>query len=294
LKFKSGFVSIIGSPNAGKSTLLNALLGEKIAAVSAKPQTTRTRITGVLTDADSQIILLDTPGILKPKNKLGDYMKTVTEQTAAQGDIFLYMLDVSNFDFQAESSALQGAAQSIVILALNKIDKIQKEKLLPIISAFKKLKNLSEIVPLSAKKEEGIDILLGCIKKYLPEGPKYFPDDIISDQPEKQICGELVREKLMRYLGDEIPYGTTVFTEKMIYDKVKDFTTINCIIYCERQSHKKIIVGKEGATLKKIGSAARLDLEKFLGGRVFLQLWVKVSENWRNSDLRLKDFGYTN
>lgn len=293
MSFKSGFVSIVGSPNAGKSTLLNALLGEKIAAVSPKPQTTRTQITGVVTDNETQIILLDTPGIQNPKNKLGSYMKTVTDQTATQADILIYMVDGSKYNFQKEADILKQIVQPIIFLVINKIDKIKKPDILHIISEFSAVKSFSEIIPVSAQKKEGVESLIGCIKSYLPPGPKFFPDDIITDQPERQICAELIREKMMRLLGEEIPYGTAVGIEEMSYDEKKALTMINAAIYCERKSHKGIIIGKNGEMLKKIGSQARHDLQRFLEGKVFLRLWVKVSENWRNNESQLKSFGYT-
>ncbi|MCK9479962.1 MAG: GTPase Era [Firmicutes bacterium] len=293
MNFKSGFVSIIGSPNVGKSTLLNALLNEKIAAVSPKPQTTRTKITGIVTDDEAQIIFLDTPGIQNPKNKLGSYMKNVTDQTAMQTDIVVYMIDGSKYNIQKETDVLQKISQPITFLLINKIDKIKKADILNIIAGFSAAKGFSEIIPISAQKKEGIENLLSCIKKYLPEGPKFFPDDMITDQPERQICAELIREKMMRLLGEEIPYGTAVVIDKLEYNEAKDITTINGTIYCERQSHKGIIIGKGGAMLKKIGSQSRADLQRFLDGKVFLQLWVKVLENWRNSAAQLKNFGYT-
>lgn len=293
MNYTSGFVTIIGSPNVGKSTLLNTLLGEKIAAVSPRPQTTRTKISGIITDANSQIVLLDTPGIQTPKNRLGNYMKNITDQTATQSDILIYMLDVSKYNFEKEMQKIETLKQATLFLVINKIDLIKKAQLLPIMSSFSETGKFNEIIPLSAKKQDGIDMLIDCLKRYLPQGPKFFPDDIISDQPERQICSELIREKMMRLLGDEIPYGTAVVIEKMEYNETKNLTSITSIIYCERQSHKSIIIGKDGAMLKKIGSLARSDIQKFLGARIFLQLWVKVSDNWRNSYSALKDFGYT-
>jgi GTP-binding protein Era len=292
LSFKSGFVSIVGSPNAGKSTLLNALLDEKIAAVSPKPQTTRTRIMGVVTDESAQIILLDTPGIHKPKNKLGKYMESVTQQTVGEADVLLYIVDASKYSLQREAEILQGISSPIVFLLLNKTDKVAKADLLPIISDFSKIMKFSEIIPISAQEKEGIDELMQCIKKYMQEGPKFFPDNTLTDQPERQICSELIREKMMRLLDDEIPYGTAVVIEKMSYDSAKDITNISGVIYCERESHKAIIIGKGGLMLKKIGTAARVDLQRFVGTKVFLQLWVKVLENWRNSSRNLSNFGF--
>lgn len=292
MSFKSGFVSIVGSPNAGKSTLLNALLGEKIAAVSPKPQTTRTRIMGVVTDEAAQIVLLDTPGIHKPKNKLGDYMESVTRQTAGEADILLYIVDASKYDLQKEAEILQQISAPVVFLLLNKTDRTAKADLLPIIAEFSRIREFDEVIPISAKNKDGLDMLMECVQSRLPVGPKFFPDDTLTDQPERQICSELIREKMLHLLSDEVPYGTAVVVEKMAYNPEKDITSINAVIYCERQSHKAIIIGRGGTALKNIGTAARADLERFVGTRVFLQLWVKVSENWRNSSRVLSNFGF--
>ncbi len=292
MKFKSGFVTILGSPNAGKSTLLNTLLGEKIAAVSAKPQTTRTKVTGIITDDSSQIVLIDTPGIQQPKNKLGSYMKGVTEQNTMGADVLLYMIDTSKYNFNREIQAIKGFPQATIFLLLNKTDKIKKAEVLPIISEFSQVFDFKEIIPISAQKNEGTENLISCVKKHLPEGPKFFPDDIISDQPESQICAEFIREKMMRFLGDEVPYGTAVIIEKMEHSKARGLTSISAVIYCERQSHKAIIIGKDGLMLKKIATAARADIQRFLGEKVFLQLWVKVAHNWRNNAASLKSFNY--
>lgn len=290
--FKSGFISIMGRPNAGKSTLLNAVLGEKIAAVSSKPQTTRTQIMGVLTEDDCQFVFVDTPGIHKPKNKLGKFMMKEVEAGSDEADVVLYMVDASVYNFERETEVLDTVKSNNIILVINKTDKVEKESILPIIAQLSNHRNFLEIMPVSALKKDGLEKLLEIIKDKLPEGPKFFPDDTLTDQPEKQIVAEFIREKLMRNLNDEIPFGIAVTTDLMKYDEEKDLTKITATIYCERDSHKAIIIGKKGEMLKKIGSQARHDLEKFTRSKVFLELWVKVKDNWRNSDMMLKNFGY--
>ena len=290
--FKSGFISIMGRPNAGKSTLLNAVLGEKIAAVSSKPQTTRTQITGVLTQEDCQFIFVDTPGIHKPKNKLGKFMMKEVAAGSDEADVVLYIVDASVFNFERETEVLDTIKSENIILVINKTDKVEKESILPIIAQLSQYRKFREIMPISALKKDGIEKLLHIIKSELPEGPKFFPDDTLTDQPERQIAAEFIREKLMRNLNDEIPFGIAVTTDAMKYEEEKNLTKITATIYCERDSHKAIIIGKKGEMLKKIGSQARYDLEKFTHSKVFLELWVKVKDNWRNSDMMLKNFGY--
>ena len=290
--FKSGFISIMGRPNAGKSTLLNAVLGEKIAAVSSKPQTTRTQIMGVLTHDDCQFVFVDTPGIHKPKNKLGKFMMKEVEAGSDEADVVLYIVDASVFNFERETDVLDTIKSDNIILVINKTDKVEKENILPIIAQLSEHRKFIEIMPISALKKDGLETLLEIIKEKLPEGPKFFPDDTLTDQPEKQIAAEFIREKLMRNLNDEIPFGIAVTTDLMKYDEEKDLTKISATIYCERDSHKAIIIGKKGEMLKKIGSQARYDLEKFTHSKVFLELWVKVKDKWRNSDMMLKNFGY--
>lgn len=292
MSFKSGFISIVGRPNTGKSTLLNKVLGEKIAAVSKKPQTTRTQIMGVVTDEGSQLVFVDTPGIHKPKNKLGKFMVKEAKDGADSADVVLYMLDASHYNEEIEEEILESISAPVVIFVINKTDKTEKEDILPIIAHFSTVKEFDEIIPISARTGEGVDVLLETIKKYIPEGPKYFPDDTLTDQPERQICSEFIREKLMRNLSDEIPYGTSVMIDKMTYNDKKEITSIYATIFCERDSHKAIIIGKGGEMLKKIGSDSRGEIERLLGTKVFLQLWVKVKENWRNSEIQLKNFGY--
>lgn len=282
----------MGRPNAGKSTLLNAVLGEKIAAVSSKPQTTRTQITGVLTHGDCQFVFIDTPGIHKPKNKLGKFMMKEVAAGSDESDAMLYIVDASTFNFEREAEVLDGISCENIILVINKTDKVEKETILPIIAQLSAHRAFKEVVPISALKHDGTDKLLEIIKKYLPEGPQYFPDDTLTDQPEKQIAAEFIREKLMRCLNDEIPFGTAVTTDSMKYDEEKNLTKISATIYCEKDSHKAIIIGKKGEMLKKVGSMARHDLERFTRSKVFLELWVKVKDNWRNSDIMLKNFGY--
>ncbi len=290
--FKSGFISIMGRPNAGKSTLLNAVLGEKIAAVSSKPQTTRTQIMGVLTHDDCQFVFVDTPGIHKPKNKLGKFMMKEVAAGSDEADVVLYIVDAAVFNFERETEVLDTIKSDNIILVINKTDKVEKETILPIIAQLSEHRKFIEIMPISALKKDGLETLLEIIKEKLPEGPKFFPDDTLTDQPEKQIAAEFIREKLMRNLNDEIPFGIAVTTDLMKYDEEKDLTKISATIYCERDSHKAIIIGKKGEMLKKIGSQARYDLEKFTHSKVFLELWVKVKDNWRNSDMMLKNFGY--
>lgn len=290
--FKSGFITIMGRPNVGKSTLLNALLGEKIAAVSSKPQTTRTQITGVLTTDACQYVFVDTPGIHTPKNKLGKFMMRQVASGSGGADVVLYMVDAAHCRVESELELLAGVSAPCVMLLLNKTDTVSKEALLPLIAAFSSRRQFAEIVPISALKRDGLDGLLKLIAAHLPEGPKFFPDDMLTDQPERQIAAELIREKLMRNLNDEIPFGIAVVVEKMQYNEEKALTSVSATVYCERESHKAIIIGKKGAMLKKVGAAARHELERFTGTRVFLELWVKVQDNWRNSDMQLKNFGY--
>lgn len=290
--FKSGFISIVGRPNAGKSTLLNTILGEKIAAVSPKPQTTRTQITGVLTDQDSQLIFIDTPGIHAPKNKLGKFMVKEAEQSTGDADVILYMLSADSCSIEKELPILERIHGDRVFLIINKIDKVEKSDILKIIDRYQGIRDFAEIIPISALDKADADKVVQVLKGYMEEGPLFFPEDTLTDQPEKQICAEFIREKLMRNLSDEIPYGIAVGIDSMKYDEKKDLTSISATIYCERDSHKAIIIGKNGVMLKKIGTDARHDIQRFVQTKVFLQLWVKVKDNWRNSDAMLKNFGY--
>lgn len=284
---KSGFVAITGRPNAGKSTLLNKIIGEKVAIVSNKPQTTRTKILGIHTEEDCQIVLIDTPGIHKPHNKLGERMEKYIYTATQDIDVLIYVIDCNIYDneLEKEKEALKGLkANNIpVILVVNKIDTIQKLNVLPILDKLKGLYDFSQIIPLSAKHGDNVDELLDVIKGYLPEGPKFFPDDLVTDQPERQIVAEYIREKTLRLLNKEVPHGIAVEIEKMTL-KPNGKYEILAAIYCEKQSHKGIIIGKGGEKLKQIGSQARQDIERFLGTNVYLELWVRVKEDWRNRE----------
>ena len=292
---KSGFVAICGRPNAGKSTLMNKIIGEKVAIVSNKPQTTRTKIMGVRTEDDCQIVLIDTPGIHKPHNKLGEKMEKYIYTATKDIDVLLYVVDATLYDneYPKEKAALEGlkASDVPVILVVNKVDKVEKNSLLPTIQKLSELYDFSGIVPLSAKMGDNVDALLAEIKNLLSEGPQFFPGDIITDQPERQIVAEFIREKALRLLNQEIPHGIAVEIEKM--QKRENGTyEILAAIYCERQSHKAIIIGKKGEKLKEIGSRARQDIERFLSSKVYLELWVKVKEDWRNKEAFMNTIGF--
>lgn len=290
--FKSGFVTLIGRPNVGKSTLMNCIIGQKIAITSNKPQTTRNRIQTVYTSEEGQIVFLDTPGIHKAKNKLGDYMVTVAEKTLSEVDVILWLVESSNFIGAGERHIIEQLkkGKTPVILVINKIDTVKKEQLLEYIDTYRKEYDFAEIVPVSALKAENIKELLKCIMKYLPYGPAFYDEDTVTDQPVRQIVAELIREKTLRLLSDEIPHGVAVSIESMKYKK--NIVDIEATIFCERDSHKGIIIGKNGAMLKKIGSMARRDIEDLLEKQANLQLWVKVKKDWRDSDFLLKNFGY--
>lgn len=290
--FKSGFVTLIGRPNVGKSTLMNCIIGQKIAITSNKPQTTRNRIQTVYTSEEGQIVFLDTPGIHKAKNKLGDYMVTVAEKTLSEVDVILWLVEPSNFIGAGERHIIEQLkkGKTPVILVINKIDTVKKEQLLEYIDTYRKEYDFAEIVPVSALKAENIKELLKCIMKYLPYGPAFYDEDTVTDQPVRQIVAELIREKTLRLLSDEIPHGVAVSIESMKYKK--NIVDIEATIFCERDSHKGIIIGKNGAMLKKIGSMARRDIEELLEKQANLQLWVKVKKDWRDSDFLLKNFGY--
>lgn len=290
--FKSGFVTLIGRPNVGKSTLMNCIIGQKIAITSNKPQTTRNRIQTVYTSEEGQIVFLDTPGIHKAKNKLGDYMVTVAEKTLSEVDVILWLVEPSNFIGAGERHIIEQLKKGKipVILVINKIDTVKKEQLLEYIDTYRKEYDFAEIVPVSALKAENIKELLKCIMKYLPYGPAFYDEDTVTDQPVRQIVAELIREKTLRLLSDEIPHGVAVSIESMKYKK--NIVDIEATIFCERDSHKGIIIGKNGVMLKKIGSMARRDIEELLEKQANLQLWVKVKKDWRDSDFLLKNFGY--
>lgn len=292
---KSGFIAITGRPNAGKSTLLNRIVGEKVAITSSKPQTTRTKILGVKTGEDYQLILIDTPGIHKPHNKLGKRMEKYIYTATQDIDALLYVIDcnIKDDEIELERKALSGlkAADIPVILAVNKIDTVQKLQLLPILDKLKGIYDFADIVPISAKTNENAEELFGKLKEFLPEGPKFFPDDTITDQPERQIVAEYIREKTLRLLNKEIPHGIAVEIERM-KQRPNGTYEILAAIYCEKQSHKGIIIGKGGEKLKQIGSHARTDIERFLGSKVYLELWVRIKEDWRNRENFISDIGF--
>lgn len=293
--FKSGFVSIIGRPNVGKSTLTNRLIGEKLSIISSKPQTTRNTIKAIINTSDSQIIVIDTPGIHKPRTKLGEYMVKIAEGTLNEVDIVLFLVEATDKEPGAGDIYIAEQLSTVktpVILIINKIDLVRKEELLATISSFSKLADFSAVVPISATTGEGTDIVIDEIKKILPEGPKYFPDDVITDQPERMLAAEIIREKILELVSDEVPHGTGIEIITFKEREGKDLIDIEANIYCERESHKGIIIGKQGAMLKKIGSLARIEMENLLGAKVFLKLWVKVKPDWRNSSNMLKTLGY--
>lgn len=293
-KFKSGFVTIIGRPNVGKSTLLNKVMGEKLSIISNRPQTTRNTIQAIYNHEGFQIVFLDTPGMHKPRHKLGEYMVKVAQNTLNEVDLILFLINPEDKVGIGDKYIIEQLRNinTKVILVINKIDMFQRQNVLETIDSYSKEYEFDEVVPLSARTGENTDKLLELIKEKLPEGPKYFPEDMITDQPEKFIISEIIREKLLYNLKDEIPHGTAV--EIMSMKEDKDSNTINIIatIYCEKDSHKAIIIGKGGQMLKKIGSLARYDIEKLLGNHVFLELWVKVKKDWRDSISILKNLGY--
>lgn len=293
-QFKSGFVTLIGRPNVGKSTLMNRLIGQKIAITSNKPQTTRNRIQTVYTCEEGQIIFLDTPGIHRAKNKLGEYMVTVAERTLREVDVILWLVEPTTFIGAGERHIAEQlrSTDTPVILVINKIDTVEKSEILKFIDAYKDIVDFREIVPVSALKGENTEELIKVMFAYLEEGPCYYDEDTITDQPERQIVAEMVREKALRNLNDEIPHGIAVVTERMQERKKGNIIDIDATIICERDSHKGIIIGKQGAMLKKIGSQARRDMENLLDCRVNLKLWVKVKKEWRDSDFLMKNFGY--
>ena len=292
--FKSGFVSIVGRPNVGKSTLMNNVVGEKIAIMSDKPQTTRNTIQAVYTDEDCQIVFLDTPGIHKPKNKLGEFMVKSATDAFKNVDLVLFVVDDSKKIGPGDRKIIEDlkGIKTPVILVLNKIDKLEEAELFELMHLYSKEEVFKEIVPISALKGRNVNELLKVIGKYLEEGPKYFPDYMITDQPERVLVSELIREKVLHYLNDEVPHGVAVEVERMKSRNDKDIVDISAVIYCERDSHKGIIIGKNGRKLKGIRKSAREDMELLLGSKINLQLWVKVKENWRNLQNYISDFGY--
>ena len=292
--FKSGFVTIIGRPNVGKSTLMNRLIGQKIAITSNKPQTTRNRIQTVYTCEEGQIVFLDTPGIHKAKNKLGEYMVNVAERTLKEVDVVLWLVEPTTFIGAGEQhiAAQLKTIKTPVVLVINKVDTVKKEEILKFIDAYKDICEFADIVPVSALKGQNTDTVLEVIFKYLPYGPAFYDEDTVTDQPQRQIVAEMIREKALRSLDEEIPHGIAVTIEKMKERSGGKVVDIEATIICERDSHKGIIIGKGGAMLKKIGSAARFEIERMMEMKVNLQIWVKVRKDWRDSDLFIKNFGY--
>lgn len=291
-QYKSGFAALIGRPNVGKSTLMNCLIGQKIAITSSKPQTTRNRIQTVYTSKEGQIVFVDTPGIHKAKNRLGDYMVNVAQRSLKEVDVILWLVEPSNFIGAGERHIIE-QLQKIhvpVMLVINKIDTVKKEELFGFIDTYRKEMEFAEIVPVSALKNDNTKELIKCIMQYLPYGPAFYDEDTVTDQPQRQIVAELIREKALRCLEEEIPHGIAVTIERMKWrGRIVD---IDATIICEKDSHKGIIIGRQGSMLKKIGSSARWDIEDLLESKVNLQLWVKVKKDWRDSDFLLKNFGF--
>lgn len=294
MNFKSGFVTIIGKPNVGKSTLMNQMLGQKISIMSNKPQTTRNRIQAICSQSDYQIVFIDTPGIHKAKTKLGQYMAKSVETTLNEVDVILMLIEPSEKVSDLDKYVIEQIenVKTPVVLVINKIDTLEKSKLLKIIGIYKELYNFAYIIPISALTGENVEELLKCIKNNLPDGPQYFPSDMITDQPERQIVSELIREKALQFLEDEIPHGIAIEILSMKKRKDKDIVDIEANIYCEKESHKGIIIGKQGNKLKHIGTKARIDIQNLLGSQVNLKLWVKVKKDWRDNEFLLKNFGY--
>ncbi|MDD3660059.1 MAG: GTPase Era [Lachnospiraceae bacterium] len=290
--FKSGFVTLIGRPNVGKSTLMNRIIGQKIAITSDKPQTTRNKIQTVYTSDEGQIVFVDTPGIHKAKNKLGDYMVNTAQRTIGEVDVVLWLVEPTTFIGAGERHIIEQLEKikEPVILVINKIDSVKPEEVLKAIDTYRTEYEFAEVVPVSAKTSVNLNALLECIMKYLPYGPAFYDEDTITDQPERQIVAELIREKVLRLMEKEIPHGIAVSIESMKFRK--KIVDIEATIVCERDSHKGMIIGKNGAMLKKIGSQARVEIEDMLECKVNLQLWVKVKKDWRDSDFLLKNFGY--
>ena len=290
---KSAMITIAGRPNVGKSTLTNYLVGEKIAIVSNKPQTTRNRICGIVTKDDTQFVFVDTPGFHKPRTKLGDYMVNVSRDSIADVDMTILIVEPIASVGQQEQALIEQlqAKKCPVVLAINKIDTVEKDSLLEVISVYSQAYHFSAIIPISAKTGDGIDALLTECEKYAVDSPFLFPDDVTTDQPERQVMAEIIREKLLWTLDREVPHGTAVEITKFS-ERDSGIIDIDATIYCEKSSHKGIIIGKNGEMLKKISSMARADCERFMGTKVFLTTWVKVKENWRDSDFLVKNFGY--
>ena len=293
-EFKSGFAAIIGRPNVGKATRMNHLIGQKIAITSRKPQTTRNKIQTVYTDERGQVVFLDTPGIHKAKNKLGEYMVNVAQRTFKDADVILWLVEPTNFIGAGERHIADQLrlCKLPVILVINKVDTVKKSEVAGFIDAYRNICDFAEIVPVSALRSQNLDTLLECIFKYLPYGPQFYDEDTVTDQPQRQIVAEMIREKALRTLDEEIPHGIAVTIDRMKERPQGNLVDIDATIICERDSHKGIIIGKQGVMLKKIGSAARFEIEKMLDMKVNLKLWVKVKKDWRDSDYLIKNFGY--
>ena len=293
--FKSGFISIVGRPNVGKSTLMNNIVGEKIAIMSDKPQTTRNTIQAVYTDENCQMVFLDTPGIHKPKNKLGEFMVKSATDAFKNVDVVLYVVDESKKIGPGDRKIIEDlkGIKAPIVLVLNKIDQLDESDLFELMKMYHREGVFKDIVPISALRGKNVKELIKVIQKYLQEGPKYFPDYMITDQPERVLVSELIREKVLHYVHDEIPHGVAVEIEKIKSRNDKQIVDISAVIYCERDSHKGIIIGKNGRKLKGIGKSAREDIELLLGSKANLQLWIKVKENWRNLQNYVSNFGYT-
>lgn len=294
MKFKSGFATLIGRPNVGKSTLMNHLIGQKIAITSNKPQTTRNKIQTVYTSSQGQIVFLDTPGIHKAKNKLGEYMVNVAERTLQEVDVVLWLVEPTDYIGKGEQhiAAQLKKANIPVILIMNKIDTVDKSRIGEFMEGYRGLLEFADMIPVCALRGVNMERVIQAIFKYLPYGPKYYDDDTVTDQPQRQIAAELIREKALRCLEEEIPHGIAVSIEKMTERRDGTIMDIEATIICERESHKGIIIGKGGAMLRRIGSQARYEIEKMLEMKVNLQLWVKVKKDWRDSDYMIKNFGY--
>ncbi|AEF17530.1 GTP-binding protein Era-like-protein [Thermoanaerobacterium xylanolyticum LX-11] len=294
MAFKSGFAALIGRTNVGKSTLLNALLNEKVAITSDKPQTTRNTIQGILTGEDYQVIFIDTPGIHKPKHKLSEFMIESVKKTLAEVDLIIYMVEPDVEVGPGDKYIIDHLIniETPVILVINKIDTVSHETVDMSIQIFKQLYNFKDILPISALKNMNIDLLKHTIVSYIPEGPQYFPSDYITDRPEKFLVSEIIREKILNYLEDEVPHGVYVEVDSMKAREDKDILDIEAFIYCEKESHKAIIIGKNGQMLRRIGSSARIELESLFGQKIYLDLWVKVRKGWRDNVSILRNFGY--
>lgn len=292
-EFKSGFATLIGRPNVGKSTLMNQLIGQKIAITSNKPQTTRNKIQTVYTSGEGQIVFLDTPGLHKAKNKLGEYMVKAAERTFSEVDVVLWLVEANTYIGPGDLNIAKmlETVRVPVVLVINKIDSIKRDEVLPVIDAFRKIYDFADIVPVSARNGDNTDTLLKVIFSHLKPGPMFYEEDVVTDQPMRQIAAEIVREKALYCLNEEIPHGIAVVLDRM-KERENGLVDIDATIICEKDSHKGIIIGKSGAMLKKIGSAARFELEKMMEQQVNLKLWVKVKKEWRDSDILLKNFGY--